>query len=68
VQDRVLKSGVDAVKVNDLPDTTPGAKEALPGVRSWTVHVEPNKTASVTIATQVRGPLEGRIAGLDEPQ
>ena len=64
VQDRLLKSTLDAVKVTDLPETTPGAQELLPGVRTWRVHLEPGQTGSVTVATQVRAPKEGLVTGL----
>ncbi|HEU4950999.1 MAG TPA: mucoidy inhibitor MuiA family protein [Holophagaceae bacterium] len=64
IQDRLLKSTLDAVKVTDLPDTTPGAQEIRPGVRTWRVHLEPGQTGSVTVATQVRAPREGLVTGL----
>lgn len=66
VQDRVLKSTIETVKITDLPDTTPGAKETLPGVRTWTIHLEPGQTTGITVATQVRGPLNGILTGLDD--
>lgn len=65
IQDRLLKSTLDAVKITDLPDTTPGAHEIRPGVRTWRVHLEPGQTGSVTVATQVRAPREGLVTGLD---
>lgn len=68
VQDRRLKSAIASVKVTDLPDTTPGAKETVPGVWTWTVRVEPGQTAGVTVAEQVRGPLDGFITGLGAEQ
>lgn len=66
VEDRILKPNLDTVKVSELPDTTPGAKEILPGVRAWSLHLEPGGTAGLTIASQVRGPAEGFVAGLDD--
>ena len=65
VQDRALKSDQEAVKVVTLPETTAGWEEREPGVRTWKVKVGPKGTAAITLATQVRAPLEGRISGLD---
>ncbi len=65
VQDRALKPTDDKVKVATLPDTTPGSTEKVPGVRTWMVHVEPKSSAAVTVATQVRGPMEGVVTGLE---
>jgi uncharacterized protein (TIGR02231 family) len=68
VQDRALKPMMESVKITDLPDTTPGAKETLPGVRTWIIHLETGQTAGITVATQVRAPLNGILTGLDEEQ
>jgi uncharacterized protein (TIGR02231 family) len=65
VQDRALKSTLESVKITDLPDTTPGARETVPGVRTWTVHLDPNQTAGITVATQVRAPKDGILTGLE---
>lgn len=65
VQDRALVSTIESVKITDLPDTTPGAKEAVPGVRTWTVHLDPGQTAGITVATQVRAPKDGILTGLE---
>lgn len=64
VQDRLVKATLDAVKVTDLPETTPGAQEIRPGVRTWTLHLAPGQTGGVTVATQVRAPKEGLVTGL----
>ena len=65
VQDRALKSTIESVKITDLPDTTPGAKETVPGVRTWTVHLDPGQTAGITVASQVRAPRDGILTGLE---
>lgn len=65
VQDRLLKSNQDAVKVVLLPDTTPGAEERIPGVRTWKVQIPAKGSSAVILATQVRAPLEARLSGLD---
>ncbi|HET8714780.1 MAG TPA: mucoidy inhibitor MuiA family protein [Holophagaceae bacterium] len=64
VQDRLLKATIDSVKVTDLPETTPGARETQAGVRTWTLHLAPGQTNGVTVATQVRAPKEGLVTGL----
>lgn len=68
IQDRRLKSTIESVKVTDLPETTPGAKETVPGVWTWNLQVAPGQTTGVTEAIQVRGPLGGVVTGLDASQ
>ncbi len=65
IQDRMLKSEQDTVKVAHLPETTPGFQEKIPGVRTWTLMVPSKGKASVTVATQVRSPLNLPLQGLD---
>ncbi len=65
VQDRLLKSNQEQVKVGFLPETTPGALEKVPGVRTWILQVPARGSAALTLATQVRAPQEGLIQGLD---
>ncbi|HJV90644.1 MAG TPA: mucoidy inhibitor MuiA family protein [Holophagaceae bacterium] len=65
VQDRVLKSNQESVKVTVLPETTPGAEERVPGVRTWKVAVPAKGAGTVTLATQVRAPQEGEVSGLE---
>lgn len=65
VQDRALTSHQETVKVVTLPETTAGFQERQPGVRTWSLTVPAKGTTTVTLATQVRAPLEGRINGLD---
>lgn len=65
VQDRLLKSNQDTVKVITLPDTTPGSEERIPGVRTWKVQIPARGSATLTLATQVRAPLDGHLVGLD---
>ena len=64
VNDPELRSNQEQVRVVELPETTPGAKEVLPGVRTWTIHLAPEQTSSLTIATQVRTPMDGQVSGL----
>lgn len=65
VQDRLLKSNQETVKVTALPDTTPGSVELIPGVRTWRVPIPARGSTTLTLATQVRAPLEGHLEGLD---
>lgn len=65
VQDRLLKSEQETVKVSVLPETTPGAVERIPGVRTWKVQIPAKGTGTVTLATQVRAPQEGEVIGLE---
>ncbi|HJV21261.1 MAG TPA: mucoidy inhibitor MuiA family protein [Holophagaceae bacterium] len=65
VQDRLLKSNQETVKVSRLPETTPGAEERVPGVLTWKVPVAARGGAQLTLATQVRAPQEGEVSGLE---
>jgi uncharacterized protein (TIGR02231 family) len=65
VQDRLLKSNQETVKVAVLPETTPGSEERIPGVRTWKVQIPARGSVTLTLATQVRAPLEGHLEGLD---
>lgn len=66
VQDRMLKSTVDAVKIATLPETTPGAVERTSGVFAWTLKILKGQTTSVRLATQIRGPQDGELEGLED--
>ncbi|HJW72708.1 MAG TPA: mucoidy inhibitor MuiA family protein [Geothrix sp.] len=66
VQDRLLKSTVEAVKITSLPETTPGAVERQPGVQAWTLKVPKGQTSTVTEATQIRAPQDGEVEGLED--
>jgi hypothetical protein len=66
VQDRLLKSTVDAVKITSLPETTPGAVERQPGVQTWTLQIPKGQTTTVIEATQIRAPQEGQVEGLED--
>jgi hypothetical protein len=65
VQDRMLKSEQDTIKVTPQPETTPGFQEKIPGVRTWTLSVPAKGKSSVTVATQVRSPINMPLQGLD---
>lgn len=65
VNDRVLTSTVDKVKITAPPDSTPGFKENIPGVHTWTLQVGPKATSTVSLGTLIKAPLEGYLSGLE---
>ena len=65
INDRALRSTVENVKITALPETTPGFKEGVPGVRTWTLQVAPKATGAVLIGTLIKAPLDGYISGLE---
>lgn len=64
VQDRILKSTVEQLKIAATPDTTPG-EERQPGVRTWVVKLGPKEGATVTLGTVLKAPVEGVLTGLE---
>lgn len=64
VQDRILKSTVEQLKVSATADTTPGA-ERQPGVRTWVVKLGGKEGATVTLGTVIKAPMEGELTGLE---
>lgn len=66
VRDRIVRSSTDTVKVELGAATTPGWKESVPGVRTWTLSVPAGESRSVDLATQVRAPLDGRITNFGD--
>ena len=65
VQDRILKSGSDQVKITLLGDFTPGWTEPLPGVRSWRLKLGAKESRQLELPLMVRAPKEGVLSGLD---
>lgn len=64
VQEALLKSEQDKIRITPLADTTPGAEELPTGARQWHVAVAPGATAGLTLGTQVRVPMGGYVTGL----
>lgn len=64
VQDRVLKSTVEQLKISATPDTTPG-EERRPGVRTWILKLGPQAGGAVTLGTVLKAPVEGVLTGLE---
>lgn len=65
LQDRILKSEVEQVKVSSTPDSTPG-EERRPGVRSWVLKLSPKDSGTVTMGSVIRAPQHGIVVGLDD--
>ena len=65
LHDRALRSTVEKLKITSLQETTQGFEERVPGVRTWTLHVAPKATGTVTLGTLIKAPLEGSISGLE---
>ncbi len=66
LQDRELKPASDKVKVTALPDATPSREGAVPGVRAWTLTVEPRGKAAVVLGSQIRIPAAWVLWGADD--
>lgn len=64
VQDRILRSTVEQLKVAVLPESS-RPEERTPGVNTWTLQVPAQGTAAVHLALQLRAPLEGVLVGLE---
>ncbi len=65
LHDRTLRSTVENIKIASLPDNTPSFEERVPGVRTWTLHVGPKATGTVTLGTLIKAPMDGSISGLE---
>lgn len=65
LQDRILKSEVEQVKLSATPDSTPG-EERRPGVRSWVLKLAPKASATVNLGTVIKAPQNGELTGLGD--
>ena len=65
IQDRVLRSAVDQLKVSALPECTK-AEEKQPGVNTWILRIPPAGTGTVALATLIRAPQDGVLTGLED--
>lgn len=65
LQDRILKSEVEQVKVGATPDSTPG-EERRPGVRTWVLKLSPKATGTVILGTLIKAPQAGDLTGLSD--
>jgi len=65
IQDRILKSGTDQVKVTILPGYASGYTEKVPGVRTWTFTVAPKEHKALELPVSIRAPREGAVTGAE---
>jgi hypothetical protein len=65
VQDRILKSTSDQIKITLLPEFTTGWTEKLPGVRAWNLKIPAKGEAKIQLPTSIRAPKDGIVTGLD---
>jgi hypothetical protein len=66
VQDPVVRSAHESVRIQATPETTPGAVLRSPLVEAWTVRLEPKATASIDTGLVIKAPKEGELTGLKE--
>lgn len=66
VQDRILKSASDQVKITLLPEFTQGWTEPVPGVRSWQLKLGPKEQKRLDLPITIRAPKDGIVTGLDD--
>lgn len=63
VQDRILKSGSDQVKIALLPDFSGDWNEIIPGVRTWKFKLDAKGQKRLELPLTVRAPREGFLQG-----
>lgn len=65
LQDRVVQSTHESIKVDLAPDTTPGS-EVRPSqsLRAWTLRLDPRSQKTVTEDIQIHAPKDGDVTGL----
>lgn len=64
VQDRVIKSGSDQVKITTQSGFAQDSKEAIPGVRTWSFKLGPKAHKQLDLPLTIRAPKEGLLTGL----
>lgn len=65
LQDRLIQSNHESIKVEMTPDTTPGSEERpSQHLRAWTLRLEPRSQKTVTEDIQIRAPKDGDVMGL----
>ena len=65
LQDRLIQSTHESIKVELATDTTPGSEvRASQNLRAWTLHLEPRSQKSVTEDTRIHAPKDGEVVGL----
>ncbi len=64
--DREVRASSDKVRITPLPEATPSRESAVPGVRAWTLAVEPRAKGAVTLGAQIRIPAGCVLTGADD--
>jgi len=65
VQDRILKSGAEEVKVQEAPGFSEGSTEEIPGVRTWKFNLAPKSHKTLELPVIVKAPKDAVVAGLE---
>ncbi len=66
VQDRVVRSVHESVRLEPTGTTTPGAILKSPLVQAWTVRLAPKGETTVDMSLVIKAPKEGELTGLRE--
>lgn len=65
LQDRLIQSNHESIKVELAPDTTPGSEERpSQSLRAWTLRLDPRSQKTVTEDIQIHAPKDGDVLGL----
>lgn len=64
--DREVKASSDKVRITPLAEATPSREASVPGVRAWTLSVEPRGKGTVTLGAQIRIPAGCVLTGADD--
>lgn len=66
LQDRILKSANEEMKVSLMPGFASGWTESMPGVRTWNLSLQPGEKRKLEVPIQIRAPREGFISSLED--
>ncbi len=66
VQDRVIQSIHESIKLAATPDTTPGAVLRSPLIQAWALQIPAKGTRDITTGLILKAPKEGDLTGLKE--
>lgn len=66
VQDRILKSASEQVRITLAPEFTAGWTEPVPGVRSWKLTLAPKEGKRLELPLTVRAPKDGVVTGMED--
>ncbi len=66
VQDRIVASVHESVKISPTPDTTPCAQARSPFVQAWTLNLPAKSKQTISLGLVIKAPKEGDLVGLKE--